>query len=59
MLMTKEELRARMEGFSIPYLAEKTGIHFNTLYRLKNDKADPNYETVEKLTKYFKERDGV
>lgn len=55
--MTLEEMQSALNepGFSIMKCCRSTGLHPNTLYRIKNGKAErPNPLTAEALEKYIK-----
>lgn len=46
--------RAQLQDRNIQKVAEQTGIHFNTLYAIKNGRQDtPHIETLEKLLAYL------
>ena len=52
-MMTIEEIREALEDRVISIVAEKVGIHRETLYRIMRG-GGANYSTIEKLTKYFR-----
>jgi len=55
--MTLEEIETALNqpGFSIMKCCRSTGLHPNTLYRIKNGKAEkPHPFTFEALEKYIK-----
>ena len=55
--MTLEKARAALNepGFNIMDCCRKTGLHPNTVYRIKNGKAErPNYLTMLALEQYLK-----
>lgn len=46
----KEKLKDRVPGI----VAKATGLHLNTIYKLKNGESiDPSYETMVKISAYF------
>jgi len=55
--MTLQEIETAVNrpGFSVMKCCRETGLHPNTVYRIKNGKADrPNPLTMEALAKYLK-----
>lgn len=52
--MTTEQIRAALEDRQLKAVAERIGLHFNTLYRIANGHTEPNKTTREKLTQYLK-----
>ena len=50
----KEKLKDRVPGI----VAKATGLHLNTIYKLKNGESiDPSYETMAKISEYFEGND--
>ena len=48
----KEKLKERVPGI----VAKATGLHLNTIYKLKNGESiDTSYETMVKISAYFEE----
>ena len=54
-MLTLAEIQRRLEDCNIKAVAQKVGIHENTLYRL-GDKT--SYKTVELLSNYFEDRES-
>ena len=54
MIMTLEEIQEKMKDRVLTVIAEKTGLHHNTLLNIKKGQK-PHLRTLVKLTKYFKE----
>jgi DNA-binding XRE family transcriptional regulator len=52
-MMTLEEVIGALQDRSIPIVADRVGIHANTLRHIKNGKTVPSYETLKKLSDYF------
>jgi DNA-binding phage protein len=48
-----EKIRKMLEDRNLQVVAREAGVHPNALYRLKDGKSQPKYETVLKLIAYF------
>jgi transcriptional regulator with XRE-family HTH domain len=48
-----EKLRAMLADRNLQVVAREAGVHPNALYRLKEGKTEPKYETVRRLLAYF------
>lgn len=53
--MKANEIREALEGYKLTYVAEKAGIHINTLSRFMNGH-DVKLSTAEKLATWIKEQ---
>ncbi|HAB37200.1 MAG TPA: hypothetical protein DCE52_04205 [Rhodobacteraceae bacterium] len=54
-LLNYNEIRSRLEDRRLSYVAEKCGLTYMVLSRIKKGEGKPSLETVEKLTQYFDE----
>jgi transcriptional regulator with XRE-family HTH domain len=53
-MLTIERLRELMQDRAVPVVAERTGIHYNTVLNIKNGtNKNPSYEVIKKLSDYF------
>jgi DNA-binding phage protein len=52
--MTLDELAAALEGRDMIRVAADTGVHTNTLYKLRTKKGAPRYDTLVKLSEYLR-----
>ncbi len=53
-MLTPEEIQEQMKDRLPKVVAEKTGLHFNTVYKLKNGTAKaPSYETMKIISDYL------
>lgn len=48
-----KEIRTALEDSNLKAVAEKTGVHQNTIYRIMSGETNPSYETVMKLVDYI------
>lgn len=55
MLLTLDEIKKRLSDRRITTVAQATGLTRQTLYNIQRG-ADPSYQTLVALTKYFEER---
>ena len=53
MLLTIEVIREKIKAEGIRPLARKLNLHWNTLWKVSNGKADPSYKVLVKLSEYF------
>lgn len=57
-MLTLPQIIEKLQDRSGKAIADKTGIHFVTISRIKNGHIDnPSYDTIAKLSDYF-ERQG-
>jgi len=54
-LLNYNEIKSRLEDRRLSYVAEKCGLTYMVLSRIKKGEGKPSLETVEKLTQYFDE----
>lgn len=54
-MLTVEEIRAKLEDRHIKKVAQKSGVHYNVIYRLMSGQSNPSYETLKKLTEYLEQ----
>ncbi len=52
-MLTLEEIKKRLAESNLKAVAEKAGVHYNSLYRLAKADANPSYDTVKKLSDYL------
>ena len=52
--MTLDEIKEKLKDRNLLVVAERIGVHFNTLYNIVNDKGNPSYSTLIKLENYLK-----
>ena len=50
--MKADELREQLEGYKMTYIAEQTGLHYNTVNRFMSG-SDPKLSTAQKLTEWL------
>jgi transcriptional regulator with XRE-family HTH domain len=48
-----ERVKKALEGKYLTFIAEKTGLHYNTIWKLAQGKTKPSEETLQKLAKYL------
>lgn len=48
-----EKIKEVLEYANIQKVAKGTGLHPNVIYRIKNGKTNPKYETVKKINDYL------
>ncbi len=54
-MMTPQEISRALTTMNILRVHRDTGLHFNTLYRIRNGKiANPSFDTVKRLSDYLK-----
>lgn len=59
-LATLDELREKLHDRKLTVVAEKTGLHYNTVYRLaKGMSTDPAYSVVKRISEYFEQEGAV
>jgi transcriptional regulator with XRE-family HTH domain len=53
-MLSIEEVVMLLQDRAIPVVAERTGIHYNTVLNIKNGtNKNPSYEVIKKLSDYF------
>lgn len=53
-MLTLEQIRDLLKDRRVSMIAKETGIHFNTIRDIRdNDKANPTYRVITKLSEYF------
>ena len=52
-MLTLEQVRERLQHSNLRAVAQATGLHFNTLYKLMNTDTVPSYSTVKALSDYL------
>lgn len=53
-MLSIEEVVMLLQDRAIPVVAERTGIHYNTVLNIKNGtNKNPSYEVIKKLSEYF------
>lgn len=57
-LLTVEDMKNALSDRKITVVAERTGIHPNTLYKLVRGDTKPSMETAEILTEYLTRKVG-
>jgi len=58
-MYTIDQVKDRLADRNLKAVAEKSGVHYNTLYRLmSSDSPNPHYETMKKLIEYLDNQDS-
>lgn len=52
-MLTLEQIRDRLADRNLHQVAERAGIHRQTLYRIASGQTQPSYETLRKLSEYL------
>lgn len=53
-MMALEDIRSLLQDRRVSVVAEATGIHFNTIREIRDNKdANPTYRVITKLTEYL------
>lgn len=52
-MLTLEEITEKLKPMKLQYVARETGIHANVLYRIAKGEANPQYDTVKKLSDWL------
>lgn len=53
-MLTLEEIKQRLKGRNLKYIHSVTGLSYDVIWRIANDKAtQPSYYTVKKLSDYL------
>jgi len=54
-----EEIRERLHDRKLTVVAQHTGLHYNTIYRIANGTSkDPAYSVVKRLSEYLDQEGG-
>lgn len=48
-----EKVRNALDGKYLTFVSEKTGLHYNTIWKLAKGKTKPSRETLETLSKHL------
>lgn len=54
-MLTLNDIRKRLQDRNIQAVSRNTGLHFNTLHRIKRGDSMPSYATLERLSAYLEE----
>ncbi len=55
-MLTPDEVKEKLRDRVPAIVAEGSGLHINTVYKLKKGESiDPSYETMVKISAYFEE----
>ena len=58
-MLTPEEIKERMKDRVVGIVAIATGLHVNTIRKLKNGTAvEPSFETIQKVSQYFEAQEA-
>lgn len=52
-MLTKEQIKERLEDRSATYIAKKIGLTFSTVNNAKKGVVKPSYRTIAKLSEYL------
>lgn len=52
--MTLDEIREKLQDRNLRTVAEKIGVHYNTIYKILNGDVNVRYSTILKLSEYLK-----
>lgn len=52
-MLTLEQIKERLQHSNLRAVAQATGLHYNTLYKLMNTTSTPSYSTVKALSDYL------
>ena len=59
-MLTLDEIRKKLQDRSIPYVAAKTGLSYNTIRDIRNKAdANPTYSVLAALNSYFEQAKEV
>jgi transcriptional regulator with XRE-family HTH domain len=54
-----EEIRERLHDRKLTVVAQSTGLHYNTVYRIANGSSkDPAYSVIKRLSDYLDQEGG-
>lgn len=57
-MLTLEQIKERLQDSNLAKVAQKAGIHYNSLYGLMKGR-NPSYDTVKKLSDYLEGLDNA
>lgn len=57
-MLTLQEIKARLQPMNLKHVSRETGVSYNALWRLANEKSQPRYETVELVSKWLESNNG-
>jgi predicted transcriptional regulator len=57
-MLTLEQIKQKLEDANLKRVAEKAGVHYNSLYGLMRGR-NPSYDTVKKLSDYLEGLDNA
>lgn len=52
-MLTLDEITKKLKPMNLQYVSRETGIHVNVIYRIAKGQANPQYETVKKLSDWL------
>ena len=53
-MLNPEQIKDKLQDRKLSAVAENTGLHYNTLRKLRDGEAkEPSYETIKVLSDYF------
>lgn len=52
-MLTAAEIKEKLEDRNLRVVAERTGVHYQTLWRIARKGCNPSLATAEKLSAYF------
>lgn len=52
-MLTVKEIREKLKECNLNAVSRDTGLHIQTLYKIKNESPDPRHSTVLILSEYF------
>jgi DNA-binding phage protein len=52
-MLTVKEIREKLKECNLNAVSRDTGLHIQTLYKIKNESPDPRHSTVRILSEYF------
>jgi len=56
-MLTLEEIRELLQDRRLMVVAQRTGLHYNTLLKIRDNTSSPSYEAVKALSDYFTAND--
>jgi transposase len=54
-MLSQDEIRTKLSDRNIRTVAQRVGLHYNTVYRFYKRKGALSYESQQKLADYFSE----
>ena len=55
-ILTLEQVREALQDRHIMIVAEKTGLHYQTVYNVRAGRVVPSYHTLKKLSDYLQRK---